>query len=71
MNHLLLFTISVGFGALAWIMLVISDWLLGDKPARLGAKRIQSPSVERPTYDPYVNGFASPHGIGATARKAS
>ena len=35
MNHLIIWVISVGFGALAWGMLVVSDWLLRDDDERL------------------------------------
>ena len=34
MNHLLVFVISFGFGVFAWMLLVVSDWLLADKPRR-------------------------------------
>jgi hypothetical protein len=50
MNHLLLFTVSVGFGSLAWIMLAISDWLLGDKKAPQAAHRL----FERPALRPDI-----------------
>ena len=53
MNHFILFAMSVGFGSFAWMMLAISDWLLGDKPKRSVPQRVQSPSVERPSIDPY------------------
>jgi hypothetical protein len=32
MNHLLVFFVSFGFGVFAWVLLVVSDWLLADKP---------------------------------------
>jgi purine-nucleoside phosphorylase len=31
MHDLMLFFAAMAFGALAWAMLVVSDWLLGDK----------------------------------------
>jgi hypothetical protein len=34
MNEFFVFASSVGFGSLAWAMLAISDWLLGEKMIR-------------------------------------
>ena len=34
MNNLLVFLISFGFGVFAWILLLVSDWLLADRPRR-------------------------------------
>ena len=71
MNHFVLFAMSVGFGSFAWMMLALSDWLLGDKPKRPASQRLQSPSVEHPNVNSYANRNASPRGIVPTARKAS
>jgi hypothetical protein len=71
MNQFLLFAISVGFGALAWIMLVISDWLLAERPARPVIQRAPSQSAERLNFDHHVNTYASSRGIVPTARQAS
>jgi hypothetical protein len=71
MNQFLLFAISVGFGALAWIMLMISDWLLADKPARPVIQRAPSQPAERLNFDRHVNSYASSRGVVPTARQAS
>jgi hypothetical protein len=45
MHEFLLFLAAAGFGALAWVMLVISDWLLRDKePSR--SQRSKSNSIQ-------------------------
>jgi len=35
MNDLMILVVSIGFGALAWAMLVVSDWLLRGDDKRL------------------------------------
>jgi hypothetical protein len=35
MTDLIVILLSLGFGAFAWGLLVVSDWLLGEKPARV------------------------------------
>jgi hypothetical protein len=71
MNQFVLFVISVGFGSLAWMMLVLSDWLLGDKPARPAAHRIYLPPIDRLKIGRSFANTTSPRGIVPTARKAS
>lgn len=39
MHDFLLFSAAVGFGALAWAMLAVSDWLLGDKEPSQARRR--------------------------------
>jgi hypothetical protein len=72
MNHLLLFAVSAGFGSLAWVMLSVSDWLLGEKKDPQAARRL----CERPAKRPGIDGRSvarntSPRAIVPTARKAS
>jgi hypothetical protein len=71
MNHLILFAISVGFGSFAWMMLALSDRLLGEKPKRPVARAVQSPLVEHPSTDPYRSRTALSRLIVPKARKAS
>jgi hypothetical protein len=71
MNHFVLFAISCGFGSLAWIMLAISDWLLGDKPPRPATSRAQLPPLNRLTKKRTFARSASPRAIVPAARKAS
>ena len=35
MKFLIELVVSLGFGGLAWVMLLVSDWLLRDRPPRL------------------------------------
>ena len=30
MNDFIIFLVALGFGAVAWLLLVVSDWLLGE-----------------------------------------
>ena len=71
MNHFILFAMSVGFGSFAWMMLAISDWLLGDKPKRSVPQRVQSPFVEHPSTGPYRSRTTLSRLIVPKARKAS
>lgn len=71
MNQFLLFAISCSFGGLAWIMLVISDWLLGDKPARTIKSCAPLPFADRPNFDQFVNTYAASRGIVPTPRQVS
>jgi hypothetical protein len=71
MNHFILFAMSVGFGSFAWMMLAVSDWLLGDKPKRSVSQRVQSPFVERPSTDPFRSRSDLSRLIVPEARKAS
>ena len=32
MHDILILAITAGFAVLSWLLLVLSDWLLGDKP---------------------------------------
>jgi hypothetical protein len=34
MNHIVVILLALSFGGFAWGLLVVSDWLLGEKPAR-------------------------------------
>ncbi len=70
MNHFILFAMSVGFGSFAWIMLTISDWLLGDKPKPPTPHPIQSVTVKRPSQDTYLSRSVSPRGIVPITRRA-
>jgi hypothetical protein len=71
MSHFILFAMSVGFGSFAWMMLAVSDWLLGDKPKRSVSQRVQSPFVERPSTDPFRSRSDLSRLIVPEARKAS
>jgi hypothetical protein len=31
MNDAVMLAVAVGFGLLSWLLLVLSDWLMGDK----------------------------------------
>jgi hypothetical protein len=31
MNDVVMLAVAVGFGLLSWLLLVLSDWLMGDK----------------------------------------
>lgn len=71
MNHFVLFAVSVGFGSFAWMMLAISDRLLGDRPKGSVPQRVQSPFVERPSSDPFRSRSDLSRLIVPEARKAS
>ncbi len=45
MNHFIIWVLSVGLGAVAWGMLVMSDWLLRDEEERLPIRHVRG--VER------------------------
>jgi hypothetical protein len=32
MQDFLMLAVAVGFGITAWLLLILSDWLMGDKP---------------------------------------
>lgn len=64
MQTILIGLASAGFGVLAWFMLVISDWLLGDptpsKQRDSSPNRIQKPAIEfayRSPLEPQLSGL--------------
>ncbi|HEY4234986.1 MAG TPA: hypothetical protein VGM76_16255 [Lacipirellulaceae bacterium] len=70
MNQLLIFATSLGFGSFAWLLLALSDWLLGDKPPRRAPNQLPMPASARPRILKIFR-KNSPRSIVPGARRAS
>ena len=41
MQDIVMFSVAVGFGITVWLLLVLSEWLLGDKPKMSGSELVR------------------------------